>query len=67
MTPESVTKFGKALAALFMAVGGLGCIACLPLVFGSLQVAAATALFFIAGGVLMSGGLISFAILNAQK
>ncbi len=67
MTPEAITKFGKALAAIFVAVGGLGCIACLPLAFGTLQVAAATALFFIAGGVLMSGGLISFAVLNAQK
>ncbi|MEI8011542.1 MAG: hypothetical protein WCI27_03530 [Candidatus Omnitrophota bacterium] len=67
MTPEAITKFGKALAALFVAVGGLGCIACLPLVFGSLPVAAATALFLIAGGVLMSGGLISFSLLNAQK
>ena len=67
MTPEAVIKFCRALAVVFVAVGGLGCVACLPLAFGSLPIAATTALFFVAGGVLMSGGLVSFSILNGQK
>ena len=67
MTPEAVIKLCKALSAIFVAIGGLGCVACFPFVFGSLSITATVALFFIAGGVLMSGGLISFVIINGQK
>ena len=68
MTPEGLNKFCKALAVVLFVVGGMGSISCLPFAFSSSMVwIQAAGIYFIAGGVIMSGGLISYVLLTNQK
>lgn len=68
MTPEGITKLCKALSVVLFTIGAFGCFACLPYALGpSIGWVTATGVYFIAGGVIMSGGLVSYILLNQQK
>ena len=65
MTPEAVRSLSKALAVVVVVVGGLGSIACLPFAFcTNLGMISAAGIYFIAGAVMITGGLVSFALLT---
>ncbi|MBF0123345.1 MAG: hypothetical protein HQL21_08095 [Candidatus Omnitrophica bacterium] len=64
MTPEGVKKLCSALAVLMFAAGGLGSVACLPYALGNdIAWVTATGVYFIAGAVMMTGGLVSGVLL----
>jgi len=68
MTPEGLNKFCRALAAVMFTVGVMGCFACLPYALSSSMLWVHTAgVYFVAGGIIMSGGLISYILLTQQK
>ena len=67
MTQEAVNKLVKALAIISILVGGFGSMICLPSALcGSWRIAAATGIYFIAGGIMIVGGLISFSIMTKK-
>ena len=64
MTPEAIRTFCRALAAVCVAVGGFGSVLCLPYALGSnLTFIAVSGIYFIAGAVMIAGGLLSYAVL----
>lgn len=68
MTPEGLNKFCRAIALALFSVGVMGSFSCLPFAFSSSMVWINTAgIYFIAGGIIMSGGLISYILLANQK
>ena len=63
MTAEMIKRFCKALAVLSVVVGGFGSILCLPYALGTnLYVISAAGIYFIAGAVIITGGLLSYAV-----
>lgn len=57
----------KAFALVCVLVGGTGCIACLPFAFSTnLTFIAISAVLFVAGGIMIVGGLNTLAILNQR-
>ncbi len=68
MTPEAVKTMSQALAVVLFVIGGLGSIVCLPYAMSPyLSVVSATGIYFCAGAVMMTGGLLAFAYLVTQK
>ncbi len=68
MTPEGVKRVCSALALIMFAIGGLGSVACLPYALGNdIAWVTATGVYFIAGAVMMTGGLISGVLLIKTK
>ena len=64
MTPEMIKRFCKAIAVLAVVVGGFGSILCLPYALGTdLTWISAAGIYFIAGAVMITGGLLSYAVL----
>jgi hypothetical protein len=67
MTPEAVKQFSKALSVVAVLVGGFGSILCVPFALtNNLYLIATAGIYFVAGGIMITGGLISFAVLNKQ-
>ncbi len=65
MTPESVRCLCKALSVVVVAVGGFGSLLCVPYALTSnLFVISAAGVYFVAGAIMIVGGLLSFSILN---
>jgi hypothetical protein len=68
MTPQAINTLCRALAILMFVVGGLGSIACLPFAFSASIVWITTAgIYFVAGGTIMAGGLVSYVLLTNKK
>lgn len=68
MTPESIKSFCKALAIIAVVVGGFGSMACVPYALSSnLFVISAVGLYFVAGAVMITGGLLSYAVLTKTE
>ena len=68
MTPDALNKFCRALAVVLFTVGAFGCISCLPYALSnSMYWITAAGIYFVAGGIIMSGGLISYVLLTNQK
>jgi len=64
MTEEAFKKIINALAIISVVVGGAGCILCLPAAFTSnLNFITTTGIYFIAGGIMIVGGLITLAVM----
>ncbi len=67
MTPEAIKQFSKALSVVAVLVGGFGSILCVPFALtNNLYLIATAGIYFVAGGIMITGGLISFAVLNKQ-
>ena len=67
MTPEAVKELCKALAVVSVIVGGFGSILCVPYALtSSLELIATAGIYFVAGGIMITGGLLSFAVLTKQ-
>ena len=61
MTPEMIKRFCKALAVLTVVVGGFGSILCVPFaITNNLQLITTAGIYFIAGAVMIAGGLLSY-------
>lgn len=64
MTEEAFKKLVRATAVLCVAVGGFGSILCLPYaVTSNWNLVAISGVYFIAGGVMIVGGLITLSVL----
>lgn len=64
MTHEAIVSLCKATAIFSFVAGGYGMILCVPYIMStSIYVIAAASLPFIAGAVLVAGGLTSYTIL----
>lgn len=64
MTPEAIKRLCKAVAVLAVVVGGFGSILCLPYALGTdLRWISAVGIYFVAGSILITGGLLSFTVL----
>ncbi len=67
MTPEAIKHLCKALAVCCVAVGGLGSMACVPFALtNNLHLIITAGIYFVAGGVMITGGLLSFIVLNKK-
>ena len=61
MTPEAIKHVCKALAIVSVAVGGLGSIACVPFALtANLALIITAGVYFVAGAVMIVGGLLSY-------
>lgn len=61
MTPETIRKVCKALAILTVAVGGYGSMLCVPYALcNNLYVILTAGVYFVAGAVMIAGGLMSY-------
>lgn len=64
MTEEAFKKIVRALAIVCIAVGGFGSMLCVPYAITSnWDIVAIAGVYFVAGGVMISGGLITLSIL----
>lgn len=64
MTKDALKNVTKALAILSVIVGGVGSILCLPLACSRyLSVASAAGIYFVAGGIMITGGLVTYALM----
>lgn len=63
MTEEAIKKLVRATAIVSVIIGGLGSAACLPYAFSPrLSFVTTTGIYFIAGGIMIVGGLITLAL-----
>ncbi len=68
MTPEFIKQICKALAVICVFVGGLGCISCVPFAFtNNLFLLATTGIYFVAGGIMIVGGLNAYVQLHNEE
>ncbi|MCK5214089.1 MAG: hypothetical protein KAR05_01895 [Candidatus Omnitrophica bacterium] len=69
MTPELVKTVCRAIAVVCIAIGGFGSVLCVPYALTPfLNVITAAGIYFIAGAVMITGGLIAFILLaRAEK
>ncbi|MGE0268579.1 MAG: hypothetical protein AB7S78_09025 [Candidatus Omnitrophota bacterium] len=64
MTEDAIKQFVKALAIIAVAVGGFGSILCVPYALTTNLVLITTAgIYFVAGGVMITGGLVALSLL----
>jgi hypothetical protein len=65
MTPEAVKRFCKAVAGMSVIFGACGMFLCAPILLWdvSIPMIQAASLPFIAGAILIAGGLVSFTML----
>ncbi len=64
MTPEMVRRLCKAIAVLAVVIGGYGSILCLPYALSTNLVWITTAgIYFVAGAIMITGGLVSYVVL----
>ncbi|MCR4337538.1 MAG: hypothetical protein NUV91_07015 [Candidatus Omnitrophica bacterium] len=67
MTSETIRSCGKAFALLVVGVGGVGSLSCVPFAFNNNIVLIATAgLYFVAGAVMITGGMLSYVLLSKE-
>lgn len=65
MTPEGIKSVCKALAIVSVAVGGFGSLLCVPYALtANLDLITTAGIYFVAGGIMIVGGLLSFVIVN---
>ena len=68
MTPEAIRSLCKAAALVSVVAGGYGMMLCVPFIAGThVTLIAAASLPFIAGAVLISGGLVSYTLLIRKE
>jgi hypothetical protein len=68
MTPEAIKSLCKAAALVAVAAGGYGMLLCVPYIAGhSVFVITAASLPFIAGAILVAGGMVSFTLLIRKE
>ena len=61
MTPEATKSFCRAFALVCVAVGGFGSVLCLPYALTTnLYLIATSGIYFVAGAVMITGGLVSY-------
>jgi len=64
MTPEATKSFCRAFALVCVSVGGFGSVLCLPYALTTdLYLIATSGIYFVAGAVMIIGGLISYVYL----
>ncbi|HRZ40098.1 MAG TPA: hypothetical protein P5246_03720 [Candidatus Omnitrophota bacterium] len=64
MTQEAIRKVVKALGLVAFTVGGFGSALCVPYALTTDLVLIATAgIYFVAGGIMIVGGLLTYAVL----
>jgi len=64
MTQEAIRKVVKALALIAFTVGGFGSVLCVPFaITNNLWLIATAGIYFIAGGIMIVGGLVTYALL----
>jgi hypothetical protein len=64
MTPETIKRLCKAVAVLAVVVGGFGSILCLPYALGTdIRWISAAGIYFVAGAIMITGGLLSYTVL----
>jgi len=64
MTPDAIRKVIKAFALIAFAVGGVGCVLCVPFALGTRFADLLLAgIYFVAGGIMIIGGLGIYAFL----
>jgi hypothetical protein len=68
MTPEAIKACCKAFALVVVTVGGFGSVACVPYALTTnLYLIATSGIYFIAGAVMITGGLLSYVLLNKAE
>ena len=68
MTPEAMNKLCRAVAVLSVVVGGAGSVMCLPFACSTdWNIAGATGIYFVAGAVMITGGLCAYALLARDQ
>jgi hypothetical protein len=68
MTPEAIKTMCKAIALVVFVTGAFGSVLCLPYAIGwDLRLIAVSGIYFIAGAVMIVGGLFTYAYLVTQK
>ncbi len=68
MTPEGIKTMCKAIALMMFAAGACGSLAIVPYAtLWDLKWVAIAGIYFVAGAVMMTGGLFSYVYLNAKK
>ena len=68
MTPEAIRKLLKAAALVAIFGGGYGMLLCVPYIWSApVVVTAAASLPFIAGAVLIAGGMVSYTLLIRKE
>lgn len=64
MTKEAIQAVCRALAILTVAVGGYGSLLCVPYaLMNNLQIIATAGIYFVAGAVMITGGLLTYTVL----
>ena len=64
MTPEAINRYCRAFALVVVTVGGFGSVLCLPFALTTDIVLIATSgIYFVAGAVMITGGLWSYVYL----
>lgn len=64
MTQEAIRKVIKALGLVAFTVGGFGSALCIPYaITNDWMLVAISGIYFVAGGIMIVGGLITYAIL----
>jgi len=68
MTPEAIRTLCKALGVVMFAVGAFGSFLCLPFAMGfQLHWIVVAGIYFVAGAIMMSGGLITYTLVTIEK
>ena len=64
MTPEAIKRCCKAFSLVVITVGGFGSVLCLPFALTtSLSLITTSGIYFIAGAIMITGGLFSYVYL----
>ncbi|MDP2653469.1 MAG: hypothetical protein Q8Q08_05490 [Candidatus Omnitrophota bacterium] len=64
MTPDAIKQFCRTLAVVCVAVGGVGSVLCLPFALTTdLSLITTAGIYFIAGAVMITGGLLGYVAL----
>lgn len=65
MTPQAIRNVCKALAIVAFSVGGYGSLLCVPYALtNDLYLIATSGIYFVAGGIMIVGGLNAFVLLH---
>lgn len=68
MTPEAIRRVVKALGLVCFTIGGFGCVLCLPFAISTNMIfVAAAGIYFVAGGIMIIGGLVTYALLIKEE
>ncbi len=68
MTPEAINRVCKALSIVAFFVGGFGSLLCVPYALTTdLYLITTAGLYFVAGGIMIVGGLNAFVLLHTAE